>query len=86
MFREKIKEKYNNRCIITDINISQVLIESHIKPWAVSNNEERLSVDDGLLLSVTFDRLFDSGLITFKKDGTLLISNLISKDNIENYI
>lgn len=83
LFREKLKEKYNNRCIITDINISQVLIASHIKPWAVSNNEERLSVDNGLLLSATFDRLFDSGLISFKKDGTILISNLISKDNIE---
>ena len=83
LFRDKLKEKYNNRCIITDINISQVLIASHIKPWAVSNNEERLSVDNGLLLSATFDRLFDSGLITFKKDGTILISNLISKDNIE---
>lgn len=32
LFREKLKEKYNNRCIITDINISQVLIASHIKP------------------------------------------------------
>lgn len=83
LFRDKLKEKYNNRCIITDINISQVLIASHIKPWAVSNNEERLSVDNGLLLSATFDKLFDSGLITFKKDGTILISNLISKDNIE---
>ena len=83
LFRDKLKEKYNNRCIITDINISQVLIASHIKPWAVSNNEERLSVDNGLLLSATFDRLFDSGLITFKKDGTILISNLISKDNIK---
>lgn len=83
LFRDKLKEKYNNRCIITDINISQVLIASHIKPWAVSNNEERLSVDNGLLLSATFDRLFDSGLITFKKDGTILISNLISKENIE---
>ena len=83
LFRDKLKEKYNNRCIITDINVSQVLIASHIKPWAVSNNEERLSVNNGLLLSATFDRLFDSGLVTFKKDGTLLISNLISKDNIE---
>ena len=83
VFRKKLEEKYKNKCIITDIDISKVLIASHIKPWAVSNNEERLSVDNGLLLSATFDRLFDSGLVTFKKDGTLLISNLISKDNIE---
>lgn len=83
LFRNRLKEKYNNKCIVTDISISQVLIASHIKPWAISNNEERLSVDNGLLLSATFDRLFDSGLISFKKDGTMLISNLISKENIE---
>lgn len=59
------------------------MVASHIKPWSVSNNEERLSVDNGLLLSATFDRLFDSGLISFKKDGTILISSLISRENKE---
>lgn len=83
IFRKKLEEKYNNKCIITGLDISKALIASHIKPWAISNNEERLSVDNGLFLSATFDRLFDSGLITFKKDGTILISNLISKDNKE---
>lgn len=34
-------------------------------------------------MSATFDRLFDSGLITFKKDGTILISSMISKENVE---
>ncbi len=81
LFRDKIKEKYNNRCIITDVDIEKVLIASHIKPWAISNNDERLSVNNGLLLSATFDRLFDSGLISFKKDGTILISNIISDEN-----
>ena len=83
LFREKLKEKYNNECIITKINLSQVLVASHIKPWAVSINEERLSVNNGLLLSATFDRLFDSGLISFKKDGSILISNLVSKENLD---
>ena len=83
LFRKKLEAKYKNKCIITGIDISKVLVASHIKPWAISNNEERLSVDNGLILSATFDRLFDSGLITFKKDGTILISNLISKDNKE---
>ncbi len=83
LFRDKIKEKYNNRCIITDVDIEKVLIASHIKPWAISNNYERLSVNNGLLLSATFDRLFDSGLISFKKDGTILISNMINDENKE---
>lgn len=83
LFRDKLRKKYNNKCVVTNINITQVLVASHIKPWSVSNNEERLSVDNGLLLSATFDRLFDSGLISFKKDGTILISSLISRENKE---
>lgn len=82
LFRKRLIEKYNNRCIITDIGISQVLVASHIKPWAVSNNEERLSINNGLLLSATYDRLFDGGLITIKKDGKIIISNIISKEDL----
>ena len=50
---------------------------------AICNNKERIDVNNGLLLSATYDRLFDSGLITFDKNGKLKISKLISKDNAE---
>lgn len=83
LFRSQLKRKYNSRCIITDVDISSVLVASHIKPWFICNNEERLSINNGLLLSATFDRLFDSGLITFKKDGSLMVSDLVSQENIE---
>ena len=62
-------EKYSGSCIITGLDHPKLLVASHIKPWAVSTNAERLSVDNGLLLSATYDRLFDCGLITFKKTG-----------------
>ena len=68
---------------MTKVTISQVLVASHIKPWAICNNKERIDVNNGLLLSATYDRLFDSGLITFDKNGKLKISKLISKDNAE---
>lgn len=80
-YREQLIKKYDHSCIMTKVTISQVLIASHIKPWAVCNNKERIDVNNGLLLSATYDRLFDSGLITFDKDGKLKISKLISKDN-----
>lgn len=83
IFREHLLEKYSNRCIITGIAIPEVLIASHIKPWAVSSNEDRLSVDNGLLLSATYDRLFDSGLISFKKNGEIVISGFISREQRE---
>ncbi|MBQ9838626.1 MAG: HNH endonuclease [Oscillospiraceae bacterium] len=59
-----------------------MLVASHIKPWAVSSNSERLQVDNGLLLSATYDRLFDSGLITFDTSGRIFLSSLLSAENV----
>lgn len=80
-FREALMNKYNGSCIITGINIPTLLIASHIKPWAVSNNSERLSSDNGLLLSATYDRLFDGGLISFNDTGLILVSRYIDNFN-----
>ena len=80
-YRDKLIKKYNHSCIMTKVTLSQVLVASHIKPWAICDNKERIDVNNGLLLSATYDRLFDSGLITFDKTGKLKISKLISKDN-----
>ena len=82
IFREKLFKKYHGQCIITGINHPKLLVASHIKPWAASTNAERLQVDNGLLLSATYDRLFDSGLITFDHRGKLFISSLLSAENI----
>ena len=79
-FREQLLAKYGS-CIISGIDVSKVLVASHIKPWAVSTNEERVSVNNGLLLSATYDRLFDSGLITFANEGKLIVSRFISEEN-----
>ena len=80
VFRKQLIEKYNSSCIITGINEKRLLIASHIKPWAVSTNEERLSAENGLLLSPTFDKLFDCGLITFADTGKIIISSQISNE------
>ena len=79
-FRENLLSKYG-KCVITGVNIPQVLVASHIKPWAVCDNRERLDVNNGLILSATYDRLFDSGLISFNEYGNLLISKFVSDAN-----
>lgn len=83
IFRKSLFDKYQGRCIITGIDHPKLLIASHIKPWAVSSNKERLSVENGLLLSATYDRLFDSGLITFDSYGKIFLSSLIGTENIK---
>ena len=81
-FRNELLKKYDGRCIITGIQEKRLLIASHIKPWAVCDNRDRLSVENGLLLSPTFDKLFDCGLISFTNEGKLLISTILSEQDI----
>lgn len=80
-FRKQLMDKYHGSCVITGINHPKLLVASHIKPWAASDNQERLHVDNGLLLSATYDRLFDSGLITFDKCGRIFLSSFIGVEN-----
>ena len=82
-FRKSLFDKCHGCCIITGINHPKLLVASHIKPWIVSSNKERLSVDNGLLLSATYDRLFDSGLITFDKQGKIFLSSFIGEENVK---
>lgn len=72
-FRENV-QCYEKRCRVTGISHIQFLIASHIKPWRVASNQERLDGENGLLLSPNVDYLFDRGFISFDDEGVLLIS------------
>ena len=79
-FRQKLLKLYPI-CPLTDLDVQSLLIASHIKPWSVSNNNERLDLFNGLMLAPNIDRLFDKGLITFDTDGTIKISPTIDPEN-----
>ena len=79
-FRQNVLEQYPS-CPLTGLDIQPLLIASHIKPWSVCNNNERLDPFNGLMLAPNIDALFDSGLITFDPDGTIKISPKIDLEN-----
>lgn len=70
-------------CPITMINDERLLIASHIKPWAVSTDAEKVDPKNGYMLSPLYDKLFDRGLITFSSDRKMHISNWLSPKNQE---
>jgi predicted restriction endonuclease len=71
-----------SECLITRVNDERMLIASHIKPWAVcENDEERIDKYNGLLLTPTYDRLFDQGFISFSNDGEIYVSPYLSPLN-----
>ncbi len=70
--------KYWQGCSVTGYKNLSVLKASHIKPWRISTNEERLNVFNGLLLLPNLDVLFDLGYISFENNGKIIISSLIN--------
>ncbi len=80
IFRNKLLQKYKH-CLLCGIDKEELLIASHIKPWSVSNENEKLDEYNGLLLCAMHDKLFDLGLISFESDGSILISDELNKIN-----
>ncbi|NDK08858.1 hypothetical protein EOM39_06485 [Candidatus Gracilibacteria bacterium] len=80
-FRKKLVLSLK-KCPITGINDTRLLNASHIKPWFMSDNRERLDINNGFLLSPTFDKLFDKGIITFDFNKKIIISKSINEYNI----
>lgn len=68
-------------CPITMINDERLLIASHIKPWAVANEKEKLDHKNGFMFSPLYDKLFDRGFMTFTEDRKIILSNWISPAN-----
>ena len=81
-FRRNLVRYWQEKCALTEIDQTEILIASHIKPWAESNNQERLDNYNGLLLNPTIDALFDRGLISFEVSGKIMISPKISQENL----
>ena len=81
-FRKDLLAYWQAQCAVSGLTVASILRASHIKPWRDSNNEERLAVHNGLLLSPTYDALFDKGLISFDKKGMIRISKRLSKSEM----
>jgi putative restriction endonuclease len=59
-----------------------LLRASHIKPWAISNQRERIDVHNGLAACPLHDAAFDQGYLTI--DGTFQIRKaLMLQESIE---
>ncbi len=65
-------------CPITLVSDDRLLIASHIKPWASSNNFEKTDPMNGFMLTPTFDFLFDRGFLSFTDDKKTILSPFLS--------
>jgi hypothetical protein len=82
-YRKSIINRWENKCAVTGFSDSRILIASHIHPWSNSTNDERLDVNNGILLSPTYDALFDRHLITFDQAGKIVLSDTVKSEEFE---
>jgi putative restriction endonuclease len=69
LFRQKLLAMWSYTCCATGVKTEALLRASHIHPWSLSNDRERLDPFNGLLLTAAYDAAFDAGLVTLEDDG-----------------
>ena len=86
-FRRMILTNYGRRCAISGIEIPQLLLASHIIPWADKHHKkDRLNPYNGICLSALYDKAFDKGLITISPDDfTVQLSSALREYETQEY-
>jgi len=86
IFRTIVLATYNNKCCITGIDNSELLIASHIVPWSM-DEKNRMNPMNGLCLNALHDKAFDAHLITISaEDYSVKVSSKLKKDSSSDII
>ncbi len=72
-FRRAVLSSYRQRCCMSGLSDSRLLVASHIVPWS-KDKENRLNPRNGLCLSALHDKAFDRGLIALNDDYRVILS------------
>jgi len=84
VFRQIVLANYSNKCAITGIDLPDLLVASHIIPWA-KKEEERLNPENGICLSALYDRAYDKGYIGITEKYEIILSAGLKKKHKEEY-
>lgn len=66
-FRTAVLAAYDSKCCITGLAAPELLVASHIVPWA-RDSKQRMNPRNGLCLNALHDRAFDRRLMFFDRD------------------
>lgn len=69
-FRRRVLSAYNFRCCVTGLGVPDLLVASHIVPWA-DDAANRLNLRNGLCLNALHDKAFDRRLMWVEDDFTV---------------
>lgn len=75
-----IVQRWQYRCAVTGFDKLNLLVASNIEPWPEDDQPERPDIDNGILLSPTYDALFEQHLISFEDSGKIMLADTIEKN------
>lgn len=79
IFRKALLEAYGGKCSFCGNRIPVLLEVAHIIPWSKCTDDEKLSINNGILLCSNHHKMFDAGLVPIKritpKKGNIIIQN-----------
>ncbi|HYE30282.1 MAG TPA: HNH endonuclease [Methylomirabilota bacterium] len=75
-FRTAVLAAYDRQCCITGLAVPELLVASHIIPWA-QEPAQRMNPRNGLCLNALHDRAFDRRLLWFDDDLRVRLSPAI---------
>jgi putative restriction endonuclease len=83
-FAHRVLTQYRHRCAFCGLDASglrghRLLVASHVKPWAVATNRERLDPRNGVAACTIHDSAFDTGLLTIQRDLTILRATALER-------
>lgn len=80
IFRKALLKVYKKRCCICGLDIEEVLEASHIIPYSDCTDEQKISVNNGLLLCSLHHSLFDAGILEINKKYQIKLKKFNSKN------
>jgi putative restriction endonuclease len=84
VFRQIVLQNYSGKCAISGIDLPELLVASHIVPWATSPGE-RLNPQNGICLSALYDKAYDNGYIGIDENCVVVVSNALTEKRNQRY-
>jgi putative restriction endonuclease len=76
IFRKVMIKAYSGKCCICGLSVEELLEAAHIKPYSECSINEKISVNNGLLLCANHHKLFDNEIIKINKEYKITIKNV----------
>ena len=83
-FKRELVRRWAGKCSVHGASCNDQLRASHIVAWSL-DAAIRGDVNNGLLLSVPLDSLFDRGLISFDDSGNLITSQRLAPETAHHF-